>query len=142
MIYLTILGGVLAIISLILIAAGISMFVTDCGSAKSDKLTSEIRDELKFDLFYLMISIVFFVISFLGYLIPTKYYKNEIKQCLKEKYDNVYEYKYSYILNDGCFLYDNKKYSIKIIKDIDNNNYVQVIKDENNDTDTLNLPLK
>lgn len=54
----------------------------------------------------------------------------------------IYEYKYSYILNDGCFLYDNKKYSIKIINDIDNNNYVQVIKDENNDTDTLTLPLK
>lgn len=139
MIYLTILSGTLAIISLILIAAGISMFVTDFGS---DKLINEIRDRLKIDLFSLMISTVFFVISFLGYLIPTKYYKNEIKQCLKEKYDNIYEFKYSYILNDGCFLYDNKKYSIKIINDIDNNNYVQVIKDENNDTDTLNLPLK
>lgn len=139
MIYLTILGGTLAIISLILIAAGISMFVTDC---RSDKLINEIRDRLKIDLFSLMISTVFFVISFLGYLIPTKYYKNEIKQCLKEKYDNIYEFKYSYILNDGCFLYDNKKYSIKIINDIDNNNYVQVIKDENNDTDTLTLPLK
>lgn len=139
MIYLTILGGTLAIISLILIAAGISMFVTDC---RSDKLINEIRDRLKIDLFSLMISTVFFVMSFLGYLIPTKYYKNEIKQCLKEKYDNIYEFKYSYILNDGCFLYDNKKYSIKIINDIDNNNYVQVIKDENNDTDTLTLPLK
>lgn len=86
MIYLTILGGTLAIISLILIAAGISMFITDC---RSDKLINEIRDRLKIDLFSLMISTVFFVMSFLGYLIPTKYYKNKIKQCLKEKYDNI-----------------------------------------------------
>ena len=49
------------------------------------------------------------------------------------------------MLNDGSFLYNNEKYSIEIIKDIDNNEYIKVTKtdDDNNDSDeSLNLPLK
>lgn len=42
------------------------------------------------------------------------------------------------------FLYKNEKYSIEIIKDIDNNKYIKITKtDDNNDSDeSLNLPLK
>ena len=48
------------------------------------------------------------------------------------------------MLNEGSFLYNNKKYSIEIIKDIDNNKYIKITKaDDNNDSDeSLSLPLK
>ena len=80
----------------------------------------------------------------MGYLIPTRHYKNIIKPAIKAEYGNVYEYKYSTMLNDGSFLYNNEKYSIEIIKDIDNNKYIKITKtDDNNDSDeSLNLPLK
>ena len=85
-----------------------------------------------------------FVIFLLGYLIPTRHYKSIVKPAIKNEYGNVYEYKYSAILNEGSFLYNNEKYSIKIIKDIDNNKFVKVTKTDDNDnnTETLNLPLE
>ena len=49
------------------------------------------------------------------------------------------------MLNEGSFLYNNEKYSIEIIKDIDNNKYIKITKTNyyNNDSDeSLNLPLK
>ena len=48
------------------------------------------------------------------------------------------------MFNDGSFLYNNEKYSIKIIKDIDNNKYIKITKadDSDNNTETLNLPLE
>lgn len=48
------------------------------------------------------------------------------------------------MLNDGSFLYNNEKYSIEIIKDIDNNKFVKITKidDSDSNTETLNLPLE
>ena len=100
--------------------------------------------EIKYDFIWLGICLISFVIFLLGYLIPTRHYKNIIKPAIKAEYGNVYEYKYSAMLNDGSFLYNNEKYSIEIIKDIDNNKFVKITKidDSDSNTETLNLPLE
>ena len=48
------------------------------------------------------------------------------------------------MLNEGSFLYNNEKYSIEIIKDIDNNKFVKVTKIDDSDSniEILNLPLE
>lgn len=137
----------LACLSAVLFIAGISMLNNDCRFYKKETQETDkdiLKKEIKFDLILLGICLTSFVIFLSGYLIPTKYYKNTIKPVIKAEYGNVYEYKYSTILNDGSFLYNNEKYSIKIIKDIDNNKYIKITKaDDNNDSDeSLNLPLK
>lgn len=138
----------LACLSAVLFIAGISMLNNDCRFYKKEMQETDkdiLKKEIKFDLILLGICLTSFVIFLSGYLIPTKYYKNTIKPVIKAEYGNVYEYKYSTILNEGSFLYNNEKYSIEIIKDIDNNKFVKVTKtdDDNNDSDeSLNLPLK
>lgn len=137
----------LACLSAVLFIAGISMLNNDCRFYKKEMQETDkdiLKKEIKFDLILLGIYLTSFVIFLSGYLIPTRYYKNTIKPVIKAEYGNVYEYKYSTMLNEGSFLYNNEKYSIEIIKDIDNNKYIKITKtDDNNDSDeSLNLPLK
>lgn len=137
----------LACLSAVLFIAGISMLNNDCRFYKKEMQETDkdiLKKEIKFDLILLGIYLTSFVIFLSGYLIPTRHYKNIIKPAIKAEYGNVYEYKYSTMLNEGSFLYNNKKYSIEIIKDIDNNKYIKITKaDDNNDSDeSLNLPLK
>lgn len=137
----------LACLSAVLFIAGISMLNNDCRFYKKEMQETDkdiLKKEIKFDFILLGICLTSFVIFLSGYLIPTRYYKNTIKPVIKAEYGNVYEYKYSTMLNEGSFLYNNEKYSIEIIKDIDNNKYIKITKtDDNNDSDeSLNLPLK
>lgn len=108
------------------------------------KLKSKILKEIKSEFIFTGINVVLFVAFFSGYFFPTRYYKNTIKPIIKNEYGNVYEYDYSVIFNNGSFLYNNEKYNITVIKDIDNNKYVQITKknnEENDNKDILNLPL-
>lgn len=137
----------LACISAVLFVTGIIMLKNDCSFYKKEMQETDkdiLKKEIKFDFILLGIGLASFVIFLSGYLIPTRHYKNIIKPAIKAEYGNVYEYKYSTMLNEGSFLYNNKKYSIEIIKDIDNNKYIKITKaDDNNDSDeSLNLPLK
>ena len=137
----------LACISAVLFVTGIIMLKNDCSFYKKEMQETDkdiLKNEIKFDFILLGIGLVSFVIFLSGYLIPTRHYKNIIKPAIKAEYGNVYEYKYSTMLNEGSFLYNNEKYSIEIIKDIDNNKYIKITKtDDNNDSDeSLNLPLK
>ena len=137
----------LACISAVLFVTGIIMLKNDCSFYKKEMQETDkdiLKKEIKFDFILLGIWLTSFAIFLSGYLIPTRHYKNIIKPAIKAEYGNVYEYKYSTMLNEGSFLYNNGKYSIKIIKDIDNNKYIKITKaDDNNDSDeSLNLPLK
>lgn len=137
----------LACLSAVLFVTGIIMLKNDCSFYKKEMQETDkdiLKKEIKFDFILLGIGLVSFVIFLSGYLIPTRHYKNIIKPAIKAEYGNVYEYKYSTMLNEGSFLYNNEKYSIEIIKDIDNNKYIKITKtDDNNDSDeSLNLPLK
>lgn len=140
----------LACISAVLFVTGIIMLKNDCSFWKKEIQETDkdiLKKQIKFDFILLGICLVSFVIFLSGYLIPTRHYKNIIKPAIpaiKAEYGNVYEYKYSTMLNEGSFLYNNKKYSIEIIKDIDNNKYIKITKaDDNNDSDeSLSLPLK
>lgn len=108
------------------------------------KVKSKFHEEIKNDFIFVGIHVVLFVAFFSGYFFPTRYYKNTIKPIIKNEYGNVYEYEYSVIFNNGSFLYNNEKYNITIIKDIDNNKYAQITKKNNhehNNEDILNLPL-
>lgn len=108
------------------------------------KLKSKILKEIKSDFIFVGINVVLFIAFFSGYFFPTRYYKNIIKPIIKNEYGTVYEYEYSVIFNNGSFLYNNEKYNITVIKDIDNNKYVQITKKnnkENDNMDILNLPL-
>ena len=137
----------LACISAVLFVTGIIMLKNDCSFYKKEMQETDkdiLKKEIKFDFIFIGICLISFVIFLSGYLIPTRHYKNIIKPAIKAEYGNVYEYKYSTMLNEGSFLYNNKKYSIEIIKDIDNNKYIKITKaDDNNDSDeSLSLPLK
>lgn len=137
----------LACISVVLFVTGIIMLKNDCSFYKKEMQETDkdiLKKEIKFDFILLGICLTSFAIFLSGYLIPTRYYKNTIKPVIKAEYGNVYEYEYSTMLNEGSFLYNNEKYSIEIIKDIDNNKYIKITKtDDNNDSDeSLNLPLK
>ena len=137
----------LACLSAVLFVTGIIMLKNDCSFYKKEMQETDkdiLKKEIKFDFILLGIGLVSFVIFLSGYLIPTRHYKNIIKPAIKAEYGNVYEYKYSAILNEGSFLYNNEKYSIEIIKDIDNNKYIKITKadDNNNIGESLNLPLK
>lgn len=145
----------LACLSIVFFIVGIIMLHDDCSCCKAEiqkvdeeslkqKAKKAYAKEIKYDFIWLGICLISFVIFLSGYLIPTRYYKNIVKPAIKNEYGNVYEYKYSAMLNDGSFLYNNEKYSIEIIKDIDNNKFVKVIKvdDNDNNTETLNLPLE
>mgnify|MGYP000236436725 FL=1 len=137
----------LACISAVLFVAGISMLKNDCGFYKKEMQETDkdiLKKQIKFDFILLGICLTSFVIFLSGYLIPTRHYKSIVKPAIKNEYGNVYEYKYSAILNEGSFLYNNEKYSIEIIKDIDNNKYIKITKadDNNNIGESLNLPLK
>lgn len=137
----------LACISAVLFVTGIIMLKNDCSFYKKEMQETDkdiLKKEIKFDFIFIGICLISFVIFLSGYLIPTRYYKNIVKPSIKNEYGNVYEYKYSAILNEGSFLYNNEKYSIEIIKDIDNNKYIKITKadDNNNIGESLNLPLK
>lgn len=137
----------LACISAVLFVTGIIMLKNDCSFYKKEMQETDkdiLKKEIKFDFIFIGICLISFVIFLSGYLIPTIYYKNIVKPAIKNEYGNVYEYKYDAILNEGSFLYNNEKYSIEIIKDIDNNKFVKVTKtnDNDNNTETLNLPLE
>lgn len=137
----------LACISAVLFVTGIIMLKNDCSFWKKEMQETDkdiLKKQIKFDFILLGICLTSFVIFLSGYLITTRHYKNIIKPAIKAEYGNVYEYKYSTMLNEGSFLYNNGKYSIEIIKDIDNNKYIKITKaDDNNDSDeSLNLPLK
>lgn len=137
----------LACISAVLFVTGIIMLKNDCSFYKKEMQETDkdiLKKQIKFDFILLGICLTSFAIFLSGYLIPTRHYKNIIKPAIKAEYGNVYEYKYSTMLNEGSFLYNNGKYSIEIIKDIDNNKYIKITKaDDNNDSDeNLNLPLK
>lgn len=137
----------LACLSAALFVAGISMLKNDCGFYKKEMQETDkdiLKKQIKFDFILLGICLTSFVIFLSGYLIPTRHYKSIVKPAIKNEYGNVYEYKYSAILNEGSFLYNNEKYSIEIIKDIDNNKYIKITKadDNNNIGESLNLPLK
>jgi len=118
----------LACISAVLFVTGIIMLKNDCSFYKKEMQETDkdiLKKEIKFDFIFIGICLISFVIFLSGYLIPTRYYKNIVKPSIKNEYGNVYEYKYSAILNEGSFLYNNEKYSIEIIKDIDNNNILR-----------------
>lgn len=145
----------LACLSIVFFIVGIIMLHDDCSCCKAEiqkvdeeslkqKAKKAYAKEIKYDFIWLGICLTSFVIFLSGYLIPTRYYKNIVKPAIKNEYGNVYEYEYSAMLNDGSFLYNNEKYSIEIIKDIDNNKFVKVTKTDDNDnnTETLNLPLE
>lgn len=145
----------LACLSIVFFIVGIIMLHDDCSCCKAEiqkvdeeslkqKAKKAYAKEIKYDFIWLGICLISFVIFLLGYLIPTRHYKNIVKPAIKNEYGNVYEYEYSAMLNDGSFLYNNEKYSIEIIKDIDNNKFVKVTKTDDNDnnTETLNLPLE
>lgn len=137
----------LACLSAVLFVTGIAMLKNDCGFYKKEMQETDkdiLKKQIKFDFILLGICLTSFVIFLSGYLIPTRHYKSIVKPAIKNEYGNVYEYKYSTMLNEGSFLYNNKKYSIEIIKDIDNNKYIKITKaDDNNDSDeSLSLPLK
>lgn len=137
----------LACILAVLFVTGIIMLKNDCSFYKKEMQETDkdiLKKQIKFDFILLGICLTSFAIFLSGYLIPTRHYKNIIKPAIKAEYGNVYEYKYSTMLNEGSFLYNNGKYSIEIIKDIDNNKYIKITKaDDNNDSDeSLNLPLK
>jgi hypothetical protein len=86
-----------------------------------------------------------FIILTLGYTLPVNHYKTAIKNSIKAEYGNVYEYDYCYLLDTGSFTYDNNYYDIETTKDIDNNTYVKVTKENNNsnaEKESLNLPIK
>lgn len=108
------------------------------------EVKSNFHEEIKNDFIFIGINVGLFIAFFSGYFFPTRYYKNTIKPIIKNEYGNVYEYEYSVILNNGSFLYNNEKYNITVINDIDNNKYVQITKknnEEHNNEDILNLPL-
>lgn len=137
----------LVCLSAVLFVTGIAMLKNDYSFWKKEMQETDkdiLKKQIKFDFILLGICLTSFVIFLSGYLIPTKHYKNIIKPAIKAEYGNVYEYKYSTMLNEGSFLYNNGKYSIEIIKDIDNNKYIKITKaDDNNDSDeSLSLPLK
>lgn len=137
----------LACISAVLFVTGIIMLKNDCSFYKKEMQETDkdiLKKEIKFDFILLGIGLASFVIFLSGYLIPTRHYKNVVKPAIKNEYGNVYEYEYSAMLNDGSFLYNNEKYSIEIIKDIDNNKFVKITKTDDSDsnTETLNLPLE
>lgn len=137
----------LVCLSAVLFVTGIAMLKNDYSFWKKEMQETDkdiLKKQIKFDFILLGICLTSFVIFLSGYLIPTRHYKNIIKPAIKAEYGNVYEYKYSTMLNEGSFLYNNKKYSIEIIKDIDNNKYIKITKaDDNNDSDeSLSLPLK
>ena len=86
-----------------------------------------------------------FIIFTLGYTLPVNHYKTAIKSSIKAEYGNVYEYDYCYLLDTGSFTYNNNHYYIGTTKDIDNNTYVKVTKQNNNsntEKESLNLPLE
>lgn len=87
-----------------------------------------------------------FIILTLGYTLPVNHYKAAIKNSIKAEYGNVYEYDYCYLLDIGSFIYNNDNYDIETTKDIDNNTYIKVTMQHNDDSNTekeiLNLPLK
>lgn len=86
-----------------------------------------------------------FIILTLGYTLSVNHYKAAIKNSIKAEYGNVYEYDYCYLLDTGSFTYDNNYYDIETTKDIDNNTYVKVTKENNNsntEKESLNLPIK
>lgn len=138
----------LAFLSAVIFIVSISMLLVDCSFYKKEQKVKRVyAKEIKSDFILLGIFLISFIIFLSGYLIPTRYYKNTIKPIIKAEYGNVYEYKYSAIFNEGSFLYNNEKYSIEIIKDIDNNKYIKIIKqnndnDDNDSDESLNLPLK
>lgn len=139
--------ALLACISAVLFVTGIIMLKNDCSFYKKEMQETDkdiLKKEIKSNFIFIGICLISFVIFLSGYLIPTRYYKNIVKPAIKNEYGNVYEYKYDAILNEGSFLYNNEKYSIEIIKDIDNNKFVKVTKtnDNDNNTETLNLPLE
>lgn len=85
-----------------------------------------------------------FIILTLGYTLPVNHYKAAIKNSIKAEYGNVYEYDYCYLLDTGSFIYDNNYYYISTTKDIDNNTYIKVTKENNNsnaEKESLNLPV-
>lgn len=101
----------LACISAVLFVTGIIMLKNDCSFYKKEMQETDkdiLKKEIKFDFILLGIGLVSFVIFLSGYLIPTRHYKNIIKPAIKAEYGNVYEYKYSTMLNEGSFLYNNK----------------------------------
>ena len=137
----------LACLSAVLFVTGIVMLKNDCSFWKKEMQETDkdiLKKQIKYDFIWLGICLISFAIFLSGYLIPTRHYKNIVKPAIKAEYGNVYEYKYSNMLNDGSFLYNNEKYSIEIIKDIDNNKFVKITKaaDSDNNTETLNLPLE
>lgn len=80
-----------------------------------------------------------------GYTLPVNHYKTAIKNSIKAEYGNVYEYEYCYLLDIGSFIYNNNNYDISTTKDIDNNTYIEVTKENNNsnaEKESLNLPIK
>lgn len=81
-----------------------------------------------------------------GYTLPVNHYKTAIKNSIKAEYGNVYEYNYCYLLDIGSFIYNNDNYDVETTKDIDNNTYIKVTKQHNNDSnaekESLNLPIK
>lgn len=86
-----------------------------------------------------------FIILTLGYTLPVNHYKTAIKNIIKAEYGNVYEYEYCYLLDIGSFIYNNNNYDISTTKDIDNNTYIKVTKENNNsnaEKESLNLPLE
>lgn len=95
------------------------------------EVKSNFHEEIKNDFIFIGINVGLFIAFFSGYFFPTRYYKNTIKPIIKNEYGNVYEYEYSVIFNNGSFLYNNEKYNITVIKDIDNNKYVQITKKNN-----------
>lgn len=137
----------LACVSAVLFVTGILMLKNACSFWRKEMQETDrdiLKKQIKFDFIFTGICLISSVIFLSGYINPTRYYENTIKPIIKAEYGNVYEYKYSTVLNEGSFLYNNEKYSIKIIKDIDNNKFVKVTKvdDSDNNTETLNLPLK
>ena len=137
----------LACVSAVLFITGISMLKNDCSFWRKEMQETDrdiLKKEIKFDFIFIGICLISSVILLSGYIVPTRHYKNIIKPIIKAEYGNVYEYKYSAMLNDGSFLYNNEKYSIEIIKDIDNNKFVKVTKVDDSDSniETLNLPLE
>lgn len=80
-----------------------------------------------------------------GYTLPVNHHKTAIKNSIKAEYGNVYEYNYCYLLDTGSFIYNNDNYDVETTKDIDNNTYVKVTKQNNNsntEKESLNLLIK
>lgn len=135
------------IISIVFVLATIALIVNTLDEVFSKSNESVTKKDVMKDVCLISTFLNIGIFLFLVYFIPKKNCEDAVRKCIKEQYGVVYNYNYSYIYNEGDFSYDNKYFTVNIIKDIDNNKYVKVLEltndnNNNNNFNTVTLPLK